>query len=290
MKAELILDARAELAEGPAWDAARQRVLWVNIPAGEVHFYHLLERADTCITVGESAGCAAPAQGGRTIAALQNRLVMINREGDAVTSLAGIPDPPPGIRFNDGKCDPAGRFLAGTMDDAEREANGSLYSWQPGGKMETLRTGLRISNGLAWSPDGGTFYHIDTPTRQVMAFDYDLSCGAIANPRVVITVPPELGWPDGMTSDRQGMLWIAMWGGGRLTCWNPHSGQLMTSVHLPALNVTACAFGGRSMTELFVTTARKGLSADELSRFPLSGGLFRIKTNVEGMPTFVFAG
>ena len=132
----------------------------------------------------------------------------------------------PGNRFNDGKCDPAGRFLAGTMDDAEKEASGSLYSYSPDGTLKTLLTGLRISNGLTWSPDHQTFYHIDTPTRQVTAFDYDLATGNLANPRPVISIPPELGWPDGMTSDAEGMLWVAMWGGAKLTRWNPATGQL----------------------------------------------------------------
>ena len=108
-----------------------------------------------------------------------------------------------------------------------------------------LLDGIRISNGLAWSPDYKTFYYIDTPTREVKAFDYDLSTGQIANPRVVITVPETLGWPDGMTSDTEGNLWIAMWGGAQVTRWNPQSGKLLEQIPLPAKNVTSCVFGGK---------------------------------------------
>ncbi len=139
----------------------------------------------------------------------------------------------PGNRFNDGKCDPAGRFLAGSMDNAEVEATGSLYSLDPDGSLKTLITGTRISNGLTWSPDYRTFYFIDTPTRTVMAYDYDLATGDIANPRPAISVPPELGWPDGMTSDSEGMLWVAMWGGAKLTRWDPATGHLLAADPLP---------------------------------------------------------
>ena len=196
----------------------------------------------------------------------------------------------PDNRFNDGKCDPAGRFLAGSMDDAEIEASGSLYALAPDGSVKKLLTGTRISNGLTWSPDYRTFYHIDTPTRTVMAYDYDLVAGAIANPRPAISVPPALGWPDGMTSDIQGMLWIAMWAGAKLTRWNPATGELLEQVLIPAFNVSSCAFGGPHLTDLYVTSARKGMHALQLSRYPLSGGLFRIQTNIKGMPTFEFGG
>jgi sugar lactone lactonase YvrE len=196
----------------------------------------------------------------------------------------------PGNRFNDGKCDPAGRFLAGSMDDAEIAATGSLYSLVPDGTLKTLLTGLGISNGLAWSPDGRTFYHIDTPTRRVTAYDYDLQTGELANPRPAVSVPPELGWPDGMTCDAQGKLWVAMWGGAKLTRWDPGTGRLLAEIPFPALNVSACTFGGADLDELYVTTARKGMSAEQLARHPLSGGLFRVKTEVQGMPTFTFGG
>jgi sugar lactone lactonase YvrE len=156
--------------------------------------------------------------------------------------------------------------------------------------LKTLLTGVGISNGLTWSPDHQTFYHIDTPSRQVTAFDYDLATGDIANPRPAVTIPPELGWPDGMTSDSEGMLWVAMWGGAKLTRWNPASGQLVEIFPVPALNITSCIFGGPYLTDLFITSARKGMSAQQLAKYPLSGGLFRVKTGIQGMPTFAFGG
>ena len=292
MKPELLLDAHADLGEGPAWEAATQTLYWVDIRAGNVHHFNPASGSDDCIHLGQSIGCVAPRRNGGLVLALQGRFATIDPAA-GVKSLMPIVQPEPhqpGNRFNDGKCDPAGRFLAGTMDDAENAASGSLYSLAPDGMFRILLTGLRISNGLAWSPDGGTFYHIDTPTRQVTAYDYDLASGAIAAPRPVIQVPPELGWPDGMTSDTEGKLWIAMWGGARLTCWDPANGKLMETIPFPALNVSSCAFGGPDLTDLYITSACKEMTAAQLKEYPFSGGLFRLWTKVRGMPTFAFAG
>jgi len=143
---------------------------------------------------------------------------------------------------------------------------------------------------LTWSPDYKTFYYIDTPTHEVMAFDYDLETGAIANPRLAVRIPDEFGWPDGMTSDMQGNLWVAMWGGAQVTKWDPDTGQLLERIPVPAKNVSSCVFGGRDMNELYITSARKGLDEGTLKRYPLTGGVFRMGTKVEGMPVFEFAG
>ncbi len=295
-KPELVLDARADLGEGPAWAPVPALLYWVDIYAGRLHVYDPRARTDQYFDVGEPIGCAAPRRKGGMVLGL--------RSGFALTGpLPGVSGAPleltrlinpelhlPGNRFNDGKCDPTGRFLAGSMDNAEKGASGSLYSLSANGEVKVLISGVGISNGLAWSPDYGTFYYIDTPTRTIMAYDYDRSSGGIANPRPVITVPESLGWPDGMTSDIEGMLWVGMWGGSQLTRWNPTTGKLLKTIPFPALNVSSCAFGGSDLTDLYVTTARKGMDSDQLRRLPLSGGLFRLRTNIQGLPTFEFAG
>jgi len=290
MQPELLLDMRAELGESPAWDAAANRLYWVNIHAGDLHIFHPRNKTDSRINLGEAVGCVAPCQSGDLVIALRSGFATLNPYTQTLTRRIN-PDPHlPGNRFNDGKCDPAGRFLAGTMDDAEKEACGALYCYSPDGTLKTLLTGVRTSNGLAWSPDHQTFYYIDTPTRRVTAFDYDLATGNIANPRPAVNVPPELGWPDGMTSDAEGTLWVALWGGAKLTRWNPATGQLLEAIPVPALNVTACVFGGTNLTDLYITSARKGMSQEQLAKYPLSGGLFRIRTNIQGTPTFTFGG
>ncbi|HEX7620024.1 MAG TPA: SMP-30/gluconolactonase/LRE family protein [Anaerolineales bacterium] len=290
MPLELLLDARAELGEGPAWDAVSDRLFWVDIHAGDLHIFHPQNKTDACINLGEMVGCVAPCQSGDLVIALRSGIATYDLPAQKLTHLVNPEQHFPGNRFNDGKCDPAGRFLAGTMDNAEKDTSGALYSYSPVGLLKTLLTGVGISNGLTWSPDHKTFYHIDTPSRKVTAFDYDLATGDIANPRPAVTIPPELGWPDGMTSDSEGMLWVAMWGGAKLTRWNPASGQLVEIFPVPALNVTSCIFGGPYLTDLFITSARKGMSAQQLAKYPLSGGLFREKTGIQGMPTFAFGG
>jgi sugar lactone lactonase YvrE len=285
---ELILDAKAQLGEGPSWDAATRTLYWIDIYSGEIHACSPETGSDRVIPVGEPVGCLAPANVGGLIIASQSGIARLDPETGLRKTLTNPEAHLPGNRFNDGKCDPAGRFLAGTMDNAEVEASGSLYSLSPDGTLKTLRRGVRISNGLAWSPDHATLYYIDTPTRAVMAFAYDLATGDISQPRKAVHVPEELGWPDGMTADTQGNLWIAMWGGAALTKWDPASGRLLQKIPVPALNVTSCAFGGERMTDLYITSARKGMDSEQLVQYPRTGGLFRLRTDVKGMPTFSF--
>jgi sugar lactone lactonase YvrE len=286
MKAELLLDAKATLGEGPAWDAKTQTLYWVDILEKRIYAgTELLAQLDDFI------GCLAPRQNGNLILALsgdEGRASFVDLEVDTLreTVLATLTESPSN-RINDGKCDPAGRFIVGTMDMNEKDPTGTVYSFD-GKNSRPLFGGVTISNGLAWSPDHKTFYYIDTPTREVKAFDYDITTGEIANPRVAIRIPGQMGWPDGMTSDTGGNLWIAMWGGAEVTQWNPHTAQLLGRVSVPALQTSSVVFGGRNMNELFITSARVGMSETSLNTFPLSGGLFRVETHMEGMPSFEF--
>ena len=289
MQAELLFDAKATLGEGPIWDARTQTLYWLDILNKRIY-----SDGDILVELDEFVGCIAPRQNGGLILTKRFSFWMLDQTQDEpasvrTTLLAPLVDEPSNNRFNDGKCDPRGRFLAGTMDMGEKDPNGSLYSLD--GKTVTKILGdVTISNGMAWSPDHKTFYYIDTPTRTVRAFDYDLETGAIANPRQVIYVPETLGWPDGMTSDMQGNLWIAMWGGAKMTKWNPNTGELLEQIPVPAKNVSSCVFGGKNMNELYMTSARIGLDDATLTQYPLTGGVFRLETKVEGMPTFEFAG
>ena len=292
MKTEIILDAQAELGEGPAWDAKNQTLYWVDILGKRIH-YHRGDQ-DGFVQLDKMPGCLALSKDGSLLVAARASILELGPfdltpGGPATvthTVLASVTEHA-NNRFNDGKCDPAGRFLAGSMNMDEETPSGALYSFD-GRTVTRLLTDIRISNGLAWSPDHKTLYYIDTPTREVKAFDYDLSTGQIAEPRVALRVPETLGWPDGMTSDMNGNLWIAMWGGASVTRWKPQSGELMEQIPLPAKNVTSCAFGGENLDELYITSARKGLNEADLTAYRHSGSLMRMKTKVQGMPTFEF--
>ena len=280
MQAELLYATQATLGEGPTWDARTQTLYWLDILNKRIY-----AGVDILFEADEFVGCIAPHKNGGLV--LTKRFSFASLEVDPVRSALLLPltDEPSNNRFNDGKCDPRGRFIAGTMDMNETDPTGSLYSFD-GKSITKLLGDVTISNGMAWSPDHKTFYYIDTPTREVKAFDYDLETGAIANPRVALYIPEVLGWLDGMTSDMQGNLWIAMWGGAQITKWNPNTGELLEQIPVPAMNVSSCVFGGKNMNELYITSARKGLDEDTLKRYPLTGGVFRLETNVEGMPTF----
>jgi len=284
MGLEIIYDAHATLGESPAWDAKTQTLYWVDILEKRVYYHRDGDNGFT--QLDDMPGCLAPTKNGTLLVAAHASFLELNPATGKKVVLATL-DEPADNRFNDGKCDPAGRFLAGTMNMDEKSPTGSLYSFDRQ-TVTHLLDGIRISNGLAWSPDCKTLYYIDTPTREVKAFDYDLSTGRIANPRVAIAVPEALGWPDGMTSDMDGNLWVAMWGGAQVTHWNPQNGELLEQIALPAKNVTSCAFGGDNLNELYITSARKGLEQAGLTAYRHSGSLMRVQTKVQGMPTFEF--
>ena len=287
MQAELLIDAQATLGEGPAWDAKTQTLYWVDILGKRVHAWK--DGRDDFLQLDEFVGCVAPRRDGGLVAALHASFWTFDGRGDQRAFLASVTEPATN-RFNDGKCDPAGRLLAGTMDMDEKDASGNLYSLEAGRPPRRLLDGIRISNGLSWSPDHKIFYYIDTPTRQVRAFDYDLDTGDVSHPRVVVEVPASMGWPDGMTSDMVGRLWIALWGGARVSRWDPATGRCEAEVAVPALQTSSCVFGGARRDILYVTSARVGMDESALAKYPLSGGVFQIQTQTEGMPTFEFAG
>lgn len=284
---ELLIDAHNELGEGAIWDTANATLYWVDITAGHVHSYHPETRARRTYTVGQMVGTVVPhAAGGLLLAVEQGTARLDLTTGDIMPIWQHTPLQP-GIRFNDGKCDPAGRFWAGTMALDARPGAGSLYRFDADGSVHTLVHDVTVSNGLAWSLDNRTFYYIDTPTQAVAAFDYDLTTGEISNRRDVIRIDPGDGSPDGMTIDAEGMLWIAHWGGSRVTRWNPADGSLLQTVRLPVARVTSCWFGGPDLNELYITTASIGLSAEERAAQPHAGGLFRYKSATQGVPATV---
>ncbi|HSG45747.1 MAG TPA: SMP-30/gluconolactonase/LRE family protein [Anaerolineales bacterium] len=284
MKAELLYDIKATLGEGPVWDARTGTLYWIDILGKRIY-----ANADIFLETDETIGCLSLRKDGGLI--FTKRASIWTREPDSsqLTLLSSLTDEPADNRFNDGKCDPHGRFLAGTMDMEESGPNGALYSFD-GASTTRLFDSVTISNGLTWSPDYKTLYYIDTPSHEVKAFDYELENGKLENMRVAFELSETLGHPDGMTSDTQGNLWIAMWGGAKVTKWNPNTGQLLEQIPVPAKNVSSCVFGGKNLNELFITSARVGLDEDTLKQYPLTGGVFRLETDVEGMPSFEFTG
>lgn len=281
MNAELFFDAKSTLGEGPAWDEKTQTLYWVDIFEKRIY-----AEKEILAQFDEYLGFLAPTKNGHLIVGKRASFVDLDPATSQQTLLVTLNESATN-RMNDGKCDPAGRLVAGTMDFNETDPTGSVYSYD-GKSTRVLFRDVTISNGMAWSPDYKTFYYIDTPTCEVRAYDYDIKTGEIANRRRAFEVPKSLGWADGMTSDVEGNLWIAMWGGAQVTRWNPSTGQLVEQVSVPALHSSCPVFGGKDRNELYVTSARKGMSEVDLNKYPLSGGVFKVETKVEGMSTFEF--
>ncbi|MEM7132427.1 MAG: SMP-30/gluconolactonase/LRE family protein [Chloroflexota bacterium] len=288
-EAELILDTKVDLGEGPIWDVENQLLYWVNIMESEVLIYNPQTEQNRVIDVGQYVGTVVKGRSGLLYLALHHGFASLDLATEEVTLITDPEADLPTNRFNDGKCDPAGRFWAGTMSVAEAGKTGSLYILDTDGSCRKMVSDIAISNGIVWSLDAKTMYYIDTPTGTVDAFDYDLASGNIGNRRSVITIPEGQGFPDGMTGDAEGMLWVAHWGGHRITRWNPVNGELLDTVHVPAAQVTACAFGGPNLDELYITCARRGLDATALAGQPLAGGLFKVSPGVKGLPAFEYA-
>lgn len=288
--AELVLDAQAKLGEGPFWHGRERVLYWVDIESKILNIFDPRDRTNRRIHLPSRVGTAAPTRGRDILVALEDGIYRLNTESEA---LSKIVDPEPDRadnRFNDGKCSPEGRFWAGTMSLERKIGAANLYCLHPDGRIEKKLTDITTSNGLAWSADGTTMYYIDTKKQNVRAFDYDPATGNIANERVIIEVPEEMGHPDGMTIDSEGTLWVALFYGGGVSRWDPVTGTLIEKYDVGAKNVTACTFGGDDLSTLYITTARAGTSAEELTHYPSAGGVFALEPGVSGQPAFEFAG
>jgi sugar lactone lactonase YvrE len=286
---QLVLDLRCELAEGPCWDPHRHVLWWVNIVAGEVHCFDPATGQDRVYPAGENVCLARPRARGGLLLGLERGLAVLDPESGAIERLSEAPEPA-GNRFNDGACDPAGRLLIGSLAKDGAEHAGALYRVGPDLGFTRLLGGLTCSNGLVWSGDGHILYYIDTATRQIAAYDYDVRIGSLAGQRIAVQVPEGLGWPDGMTIDAEGMLWVGQWGGGCVARYDPQSGELLARVELPVSQVSSCCFGGPDLRDLYITTAWEHLSAEQREREPLAGGVFRVRPGVSGLPSIDFAG
>jgi sugar lactone lactonase YvrE len=290
-KVDLILDSRATLGEGALWDDGSQRLLWVDILEKRVGLLDPSTLGNHFLQLDSFVGTVVPAAGDSLMVAVREGFARLDRTSGALSA----PLRPEGhdasrMRFNDGKCDPCGRFWAGTMALDESGQDGTLYRLDTSGAVKRMVEKVAISNGIVWSLDRRIMYYIDTPTAAVAAFDYDDETGDIRNRRVAFPIPAEMGWPDGMAIDSDGMLWIALWDGWAVSQWDPRTGRLLQTIRLPVARVTSCAFGGSSRDTLFITSARVGLSQEQLEGQPLAGGVFAVAAGSTGRPAFTYLG
>lgn len=289
-KVELALDAKATLGEGPMWHAHRKKLYWVDILGEKLHEFDPSTGRDRAFNAGQFVACVAARKKGGLMLGLQHGFTYFNFRTRKIRRLCAPPASRPNNRFNDGKCDPAGRFWAGIMDLDAKAHQGSLFCLDTNLRVRRVLRKLTIPNGMAWSLDAQTMFFIDSGFQVVWAFDYNLGTGRISNRRPVIRIPKRDGLPDGMTIDAEGMLWVALWGGGQVARWNPQTGKRLQTITVPVSLVTSCAFGGSNLDVLYITSARTTLRKEALLREPLAGGIFCVKPGVRGVPDYQFAG
>jgi sugar lactone lactonase YvrE len=285
-RADLFYDGHALLAEGPVWDSREEALLWVDIDAGKVHRRKTATAAEH-MDVGQKVGAVALRGGGGFVLALKEGFALVDHWGGPVRIVARPEKDKPRNRMNDGKCDGAGRFWAGTM--GPEKGDGALYRLDADGSTRTMVDGVTISNGLGWSLDQRTMYFIDTPTQRIDAFSYDATSGDIRDRRSLIEVPKEHGSPDGMCVDAEGCLWVAFWGGNAVRRYTS-AGALDETIEVAASQVTSCTFGGADLSELYITTASVGLSPTDAHAQPHAGGVFVVHPGVKGLPASAFSG
>jgi sugar lactone lactonase YvrE len=269
----------AALGEGPCWDAATGSLYWVDITAGQVHRLDG-DGAHRRWDAGQAVGAVVlRSSGGLVLAARGGFLALDTVTGD-VAPLVAL-DLGDGCRMNDGACDEAGRFFAGSMADDESPGRGTLYRLDPDHSVAEVIGGVTVSNGIGWSPDGGLMYYIDSPTRRVDVLDYDPATGAAAGRRPFAAIDAGDAIPDGLAVDAEGGVWVALWDGGAVLRFGP-DGRLRGSLELPAPRVTSCAFGGPDLETLYITTAAGPGDA--------GGELFSARAGVAGLATHAYQG
>lgn len=285
---DLFQAVAARLGEGVCWHAARQTLWWIDIVGRRFYESSPAGGAPRVIECDQMIGAIAPTRSGGLVAALHNGIHLLDPLTGATSPFATPPEhDAKKFRFNDAKVDPAGRFWAGTLALDFHPGDSRLYRICADRSTRVMREGVSISNGLAWSPDGRTLYYIDSPTRSVQAFAYDLERGTIGPPQIAVRFEEADGLPDGCAMDAEGHLWVAHWGGAKVTRWDVQVGRLLRSVALPVRHVTSCAFGGPRRDELFITTA---FGDNPTPEEPEAGFVFRIDPKTIGLELSVFAG
>jgi sugar lactone lactonase YvrE len=284
-----LADVGALVGEGPVWLRDERKILWVDIAGGSIFLTDYPSGSTRRFPVRSKVGAIVPRRRGGFIAASASGIYTLDPSLETWSFICHPESHLPGNRFNDGKCDPAGRLWVGSIDNEERERCGSLYVIHPDLRCERILDGLFLSNGLDWSPDGSTFYLTDTLDRTIWAFDFDSQLCTLANRRAFASIDREGGYPDGLCVDGRGFVWSARWGGGCVVRYSP-DGVIDSVWPVPAAKVSSCTFGGPDLRTLIVTTACHQLTPNDLRRQPAAGGLFHLDTGYTGQSASYFSG
>ncbi|WP_106477618.1 SMP-30/gluconolactonase/LRE family protein [Phytohalomonas tamaricis] len=277
------LPLQMTLGECPVWDAEHQVLYWVDIHAAQLHRLDSARNAHSIVTLDEAIGCIALHEEGGFVAGLRSGIWRLDQKGRKLDCLASNPEDASTNRFNDGRCDPAGRLWIGTLDEAETSPTAALYRYQSG-QLAVIKHEITISNGLAFSPDGHYLYHADSPRRIIERHALDITSGELgpAEQWLDISDVDIAGFPDGGAVDSEGYYWCALYAGGAVARFTPE-GRLAAHYPLPVPNPTMIAFGDKDLRTLYVTSARQGMDEYSLTLAPLSGSLFSMRVDTPGL-------
>jgi sugar lactone lactonase YvrE len=287
---ERVIAAGSQLGESPVWSPEENALYWVDIPRGVIGRYILSSGARSLWQLPAPIGSFVFRSSGGMVVALKTGIHFFNL-GTGELSLVQNAEPDrPQNRFNEGKCDPKGRFFAGTMNEVVRgKPDGSLYRLSSDRRLAVVLKQITVPNGLAWSPDGKIMYFADTRRHVIYQFDYDLEEGVPHHQRVFVDLSSYDGLPDGATVDAYGCLWSAMFSGGRIVRYTPN-GKIDRVIGLPVTQVNSLTFGGSDLRTIFVVTSKHLLNEAGLAAQPLAGDIFAIDARVAGMVASRFAG
>lgn len=286
-----VLSWQATVGESPVWSVSEQRLYWVDIQGKKIHRFDPQTAANETFELPEIVTSVALRASRGLAVTLEKHFALFDPASRTLTRLAEVEADMPENRFNDGKCDPAGRYWAGTMNAKSWSApGGNLYRLGAAGDCTLMQSEVICSNGSGWSPDGRTMYYIESFRYAIFAYDFDVASGTLSRRRTFVAIDRNGGgFPDGMTVDAQGFVWCCLVGLGRIHRYSP-DGELERVVLLPVPRATDCTFGGPDLGTLYVTSARETMTPEELVAAPLSGSLFAIDTGIRGLASTAFAG
>jgi len=289
---QVAFDTPMQLGECPLWHVQEGALYWIDIPGQAVHRLHEASKAHHSWPLPEEPGCIAVHADGGLLVALRSALVRLDTQSGTITPLIDAPYDTSKLRFNDGRCDAHGRLWTGTIYEPRDQELGSLFRVERG-QIRDVDHPVTTSNGVAFSTDQRLMYHANTPAHRIHVYDFDLDSGEASNKRLFKqfdsnkSAPDYGGRPDGAAVDSENAYWCAMFEGGRILRISA-TGEILQEIPVPARCPTMIAFGGADLRTLYITSGRKGRSAEELQQYPLSGYLLSLRVDVAGLPEFSY--
>lgn len=288
MNAEVAYQTEARLGKGAIWHPDRGTLFWVDIEGRTLYEFMPEKKKCRSWRFDRKVTTVVPETDHTVVLALENSIVRFDLNTGGKKEITPLDTKGGRLRSNNGKCSPNGWLWVGTMSVDEKSPEATLYCIRPSGRIDAMIRGVTISSGIVWSRNKKYIYYNDMPTGKIRRYRYNQHSGDIIKSGIAVDIPEGAGLPDGMTIDRNDNLWVAQWGGFGVYCYNAYTGELIAKVEVPAPNVTSCAFGGKNMDILYITTAREGLTPDELAAYPLSGCVFSCKPGAIGVHSNYF--